>query len=538
MSAFKGNANMLAQQYVYYKRLRTDKYYPRLGEYVKNASERILSQTEKKYITDASGVRAQAQAEFKKEKALLQSKFKVNIDFDYYGGVRNSREGFKQVIDALNAYLNLKDIYDRNIQLTKNTKGMKAVFSWYPTYFMHAWEEYWPEIKRAFERNFKKGLEASEALDVALDKYVPKVCLLGIQKMLDGPEVEHKTSMDPNLKDAYKALLSQIGEIQTEGSLANQIYKAYQLDELKNSLINEMQIRNKKIYAKDFKPKVKEMISKDIHSRGGYSLEAIETAIFQMVASGIDGGAIAIHSGSKGIKADNILTLSIDPSIIYEALEQAGANREENIKALSALGNKLSNLDDGFIIYSSDKNYSLNENFKGFSAAKTGKNAADFLNNLPKLNNSVSTLIGVIQQLGHGAMLAGKRAAFEQLLAQDVAYMLFDDFTTIGNFSSGGNAIHVMNLNGIMIPMSVILTLLADAIESLNEKEVRRIVNVKIKAPKILWETQDEQNKAFPSTYEVWNKPAWDYQRQWAIDNTTITATFLKDFKSLISQYL
>jgi hypothetical protein len=45
--------------------------------------------------------------------------------------------------------------------------------------------------------------------------------------MLDGPEVEHKASMDPNLKDAYKALLSQIGEIQTEGSLANQIYKAY-----------------------------------------------------------------------------------------------------------------------------------------------------------------------------------------------------------------------------------------------------------------------------------------------------------------------
>ena len=529
MSAFKGNANMLAQQYVYYKRLRTDKYYPRLGEYVKNASERILSQTERKYITDASGVRAQAEAEFKKEKALLQSKFKVNIDFDYYGGVRNSREGFKQVIDALNVYLNLKDIYDRNIQLTKNTKGMKAVFSWYPTYFMHAWEEYWPEIKRAFERNFKKGLEASEALDIALDKYVPKVCLLGIQKMLDGPEVEHKASMDPNLKDAYKALLSQIGEIQIEGSLANQIYKAYQLDELKNSLINEMQIRNKKIYTKDFKPKVKEMISKDIHSRGGYSLEAIETAIFQMVASGIDGGATAIHSGSKGIKADNILTLSIDPSIVYEALEQAGANREENM---------LSNLDDGFIIYSSDKNYSLNENFKGFSAAKTGKNAADFLNNLPKLNNSVSTLIGVIQQLGHGAMLAGKKAAFEQLLAQDVAYMLFDDFTTIGNFSSGGNAIHVMNLNGVMIPMSVILTLLADAIESLNEKEVRRIVNVKIKAPKILWETQDEQNKAFPSTYEVWNKPAWDYQRQWAIDNTTITATFLKDFKSLISQYL
>ena len=89
-----------------------------------------------------------------------------------------------------------------------------------------------------------------------------------------------------------------------------------------------------------------------------------------------------MHSGSKGIKADNILTLSIDPTIVVEALESAGANRDENIKALSALGTKLSNLDDGFIVYSSDKNYSLNANFKGFDAGSTGTNAANFLNNV------------------------------------------------------------------------------------------------------------------------------------------------------------
>mgnify|MGYP000018249539 FL=1 len=80
-----------------------------------------------------------------------------------------------------------------------------------------------------------------------------------------------------------------------------------------------------------------------------------------------------------------------------ESLESAGANRDENIKALSELGTKLSNLDDGFIVYSSDKNYSLNANFKGFDVGSTGINAANFLNNVYKADNSVSTLIGAIQ---------------------------------------------------------------------------------------------------------------------------------------------
>jgi hypothetical protein len=57
-----------------------------------------------------------------------------------------------------------------------------------------------------------------------------------------------------------------------------------------------------------------------MHPRGGLSLEAIESAIFSMVASEAKDGS-SIHSGSKGIKADNILTLSIDPSIVVDTLE-------------------------------------------------------------------------------------------------------------------------------------------------------------------------------------------------------------------------
>jgi hypothetical protein len=49
-----------------------------------------------------------------------------------------------------------------------------------------------------------------------------------------------------------------------------------------------------------------------------------------------------------------------------------------------------------------------------------------------------------------------------------------------------------MNLNGVIIPLSMILELLADAIDStyIDINRVRKIVNVDIKVPKIEFETQ------------------------------------------------
>jgi hypothetical protein len=79
--------------------------------------------------------------------------------------------------------------------------------------------------------------------------------------MLDGPEVEH-ASVDKNLKTAYSSLISQIGNVSTAGSVAHQIYNAYQLDSLKENLSKEVKIKDNKIYANDIRPKVKKIVSK------------------------------------------------------------------------------------------------------------------------------------------------------------------------------------------------------------------------------------------------------------------------------------
>lgn len=536
MSTFRAKAKSLEEAYVYYQRLRDD--YPRLHKYVTNSGLRVLRQTQK-YAAESKQVRAMAKAEFRKEKKLLSEKFGITFNFDYYGGDAHGREGIKEVIDALNLSLNLKEAYERNIALTKASQGQKAVFTWYPTYFMKAWQRYWPDIKKKAERDFKKtGGNMEAALSGALDFYLERVCIYGIQLMMDGPEVEKSLlKIAPELKNAYASLIDEIGDLKDGNSVAAQIYKAYELDKLKQGLLESIQFEsNGKLYAESFKPRVKSMISKNIHLRGGATMEAFETAIFQQIARQIDGKAI--HSGSTGIKADNILTIGIDPSIVYEALEKAGNSRKKNIEAMSELGEKLSRLDDGFIVYSSDKNYTLNNKFGGYHAGKLGARPMDFLSNVYKNSRHFLTLLGTIQQFGKGAILEGQQQYVEMLLAQDVAYTLFDDYTTIGTKSVSNRAIHIMNLNGIMIPLSLILTLLADAIEELDDlRAQRQIVNVKIKSPDILFKTQEAQEEwQKENQQDSWG--AWEYQKSYALEHTKLTATFLKNFRQIIGQYL
>jgi hypothetical protein len=50
-------------------------------------------------------------------------------------------------------------------------------------------------------------MPAAEALSNALDVYLPEICVSGIERMLNGPEVEYKM-IDPSLKNAYSELVN------------------------------------------------------------------------------------------------------------------------------------------------------------------------------------------------------------------------------------------------------------------------------------------------------------------------------------------
>ena len=77
-----------------------------------------------------------------------------------------------------------------------------------------------------------------------------------------------------------------------------------------------------------------------------------------------------------------------------------------------------------------------------------------------------------------------KRTARENLerkLAGEVARFLFDDYATIGNeWKEGANTIHLMLLDGVYMPLSFVLHLLARAMEETVKDEYRQLINVHI----------------------------------------------------------
>lgn len=535
MSEFQGQAKSLAQKYVYYNYL--EKNYPTLYQYTRRAFFRIRGQASQ-HSKNSEFLRNMAKQEAQKEERLLQTVFNANITVDL-----SDDDSITNLIGTINNYMNLKDVYNRNIELIKKTEGQKSVISWFPTYFNKALDngDYINKIKKELSnvelKDFEK--EAERIMTFYLEQAVEE----GTRLMLDGPEMEN-TRIEGDYKNAYQQLLDAVGKVSDSDSLSRQLYGIYQLDDIKKVILEEMSgaATKKEKKSQISKTKIKDAVKKSINRRGGYTLEAVEHAIQSIIAEMTKDNdnveiAEAIHIGQLGFKADNALLFNIDSNTVEETLKSGGSiSRERNVSIFNELGNKIKNIENGFIVYTSDKNYTFNSGFRsrgGFSAG-TDMTAEQYESLFSNIEKNIDTFVGAMMQLGEGAIGESREQAFERIIAQNIAYLLFDDFDTIGDSSS--NAIHIMNLNGVLIPISFILQALANAIDDV-ESNPESIVKVDIKAPAILFKDFDEERKWVENNSPGNYRAAWEHQKDYALKNTKIATHFLKDFKQLITKY-
>ncbi|HAU84707.1 MAG TPA: hypothetical protein DCW90_04155, partial [Lachnospiraceae bacterium] len=145
-------------------------------------------------------------------------------------------------------------------------------------------------------------------------------------------------------------------------------------------------------------------------------------------------------------------------------------------KSLRALRDKLaqeskkfSNLDDTFIIYTSDKTFTLGSGFKDLKDGGSQKlsAAADILDQVGIGN--AEDFIGTMYSTLKGAMIANKHEELEEelrrALISAMLYLFFDDWETLGNDTDNTTVIHTFNLNGILYPLSALLIAAGTAIE-------------------------------------------------------------------------
>ena len=177
----------LADCYVYYKRLETDiDDNPQLAVANRNLIKAITDGVQSvgaSYIGAQQSVgvlRRMAKSEAQKEQRLLNTVFKVNVVVDW-----DDKTQVKSLIDTYNSCLNLKEVYERNLFLIKNSNGAKGVFSFFATYFSKVWDEKWPHMAEDIAQHIdlSKPQETGKYIGKVIDDNMSDIIVRSLELM-------------------------------------------------------------------------------------------------------------------------------------------------------------------------------------------------------------------------------------------------------------------------------------------------------------------------------------------------------------------
>lgn len=498
-----------------------------------------------------------ANAELAKEEALLNQIFGVGIKFDF-----QQPGAIKELIDTINACLNLKEVYERNKQIIiADNGGQKGVFSYFGTYILQGFDSRRINIQKKVINRFLNHETFFDAVKTVLDEefntyIIPKA----IDNMLNA-QVER--GVDEQYANAYAEVLRAIATM-PNNPLVIGLKQAWGINNLINELsikissassiqdINQMfhKYQNQTILNKNNKKQtvrtngeLRQLISRNSNynnQASGLSLEALEDQIFAMVANGIPNftlqndnfkieGSVQANSlkgvGYKKMRTDGAVIFNMDGAPIEQMLNNENKNdRKTAINLFNKIGEHVEKVRDGFIVYSNAKNYTLNDNFKtrgGYSAGEA-ISLEQLEGALGNFINNVDDLITVLLNAGYGTIAEGNTGEASRILAQAIAFALFDDWNYIGNTSGGGMSIHVMNLNGVLIPLSTFLFSLGQAIEDI-EGNPSSFVTVNIQLARY-----DTGHDA------VYGLPYWHDAVSFGKSNTMISYHFMKNITSFL----
>lgn len=516
MNDFNLISKSLSSNYVYYTRLK-DNEDPRMRELYGNVFAQIdnAKQEAERVKLDTSFIRAQADAEREKELNLIarMTGFRPSPG-DWGADAQN-------IVDAINSCMNLKEVYERNYQtiIAQGKTHGKGVYSFFGSYLQTALNREWPNFVNKMGGVGILNISEQDILNWLRNDVLP----IAIKNML---KAEVEDGVDPQLRNAYQEILQAMGSFSQKGTFAQQLANIYDLDAIANEIMENIKTGISKPST------VKELNDAKIEfARGGLTLEALYDTILGLILPKDMGGRANV--GSMQAKADNIATIGIDISKIENYLNnQNTGTRIGNVEAFMGLSKHLQGLSDSFIVYTSDKNYSITNGFqsRGGYSAGTAISLQQYKTLMDMAGKNVSAFIGAIEQLANGAIGENmNKKDYADLISKNIAFLLFDDFNTIGvGLQNGPQAIHLMNLNGVLIPISSILYALVDALE--NSNTLGGVVRTSIKLPDIKFPTPQSQ-----TAYEIQTgQSAWQAQKQEMLEKSRIETHFLGKLRDLL----
>ena len=515
-----------------------------------------------------SKLKQMAVEERKKEQEFINNAFGTSINYQL------DQNNTKDFIECFNTYMQLDKVYEMRKSLllhnfgTDDAQNLKDAYSFFNTYLADSFYRS-TNLKKDIADiiiNASSEKEAEQKINSYINQRMPDMVERSLDKLSKAKANKSKNLSEQDRKNIEEGLRAINDVINTLGKTAfgGKIIKELGLQNF-SSIVAE---NTSKLFAEkkltDLSSKVSQAIKtsnaylkSSVHTSGGIILELVENAGLQVVAQNIKGKHIEVmHTGSYKAKPDNIMIVMDKPipseqiQDVFDELASRKTSRESNIAAIRKLESVLGKNNNGFIIYFSDKNHFMNTILKDKEGNITGKKLTGFtggsqslenfepvmssLHNMPP-GHRVNEIIQAITQTLSGAVGYDYKEDIKSWLATLFAYFLFDDLGSIGTEikGSGLNSLHIMNLNGVYIPLSVILDRFAAALQSSQSQGMSSpsaFVKASISAPKIKYD-YDNPDEDIPMD-------AWYQQQNEAYEQITVGVTFLKNVRELVSGYL
>ena len=277
----------------------------------------------------------------------------------------------------------------------------------------------------------------------------------------------------------------------------------------------------------------------DVYRNGnakGTIAEAIEAVVDQAVGNSLHGQTSsgdltldweAFWSGGSGVKADVMMhNIEYKKQLVNidELMDQGGDDNSKRANTIKAYRKWFEMMKDaeGDIVFVSDKNYQLNSKFSGFTA-QGNTSLRNLLSMLDEIGMEKSDeLIDFLANCGPDMLLGNQQDSVLDAVAAQIGHFLFDDLSFTG--STNINRIHLLNLSGIYLPLSVYLEGLANAVME-AQAQIKSFVSVSFKpgpgaeAAASPWESKDD----------------WREFRDMRLDHSIIHVKFMSNFAKFIT---
>lgn len=287
---------------------------------------------------------------------------------------------------------------------------------------------------------------------------------------------------------------------------------------------------------------VSEYITTVINTLGKKPIDGkVFAKVFQGEIGKIDGATLYQFKGNINSSAVDNFFQKIDDNL------NNSENLIETARSFEALSSDLVELNDSMIVYTNNKMYGLGESFEknsGFSNDR--ERSIEDLIDIGALtgNNKVEDLVYIAYNTGEGAYFDGSRTVVSETikvqLMEYIAYLLFDDFITIGKLKTGqANAIHVLSLDGLQVPLSVFLEALGKAMIAATQ-DMERFARIRVHLPEsTLWGSEKISVEGLTGqAARDYMIEKWNEQAEEAKKNAYFSMTFYSNFKTEVKRFL